>query len=324
MPTDIVYGRDVDARIGLMADASTNPTTWNYLEFVSLAWAPTRDRIARPKLGRAKNNVLDPIIPIPGFSRVTATLTLDADSHMLPIVLRALLGAPSTTGPVSTIYTHTWLSGVKTPQYGAIQFKFTGDVDDTPARIFVGLVLDSISVQASGEQTRNFDVVIQMRGLTRTRAAAFLGSTPSALAAESPMSRALFLIDGSAASDALSASWSWNRNLVEDLFLSSTPTISGLRPGESAHAGAAKFRALGAVFDDMEEADTAFAAKIQMVGVTSTHEISLTHNLAMLAAPPLNIPGPGLIERDIAWVGYQDASNPAASIVVKNGVVSYP
>jgi hypothetical protein len=324
MPNDVFYGTDAEMRIGIMADAATDPTSWSNLEFVSYTHTPTRERNARPKIGRPRNNPLDPIKPIPGFGRGSAELVLDADSRMLPLALRTFLGAPTTSGPVSAIYTHLWASGARAPQYAAIQIKFAGDADALPVRVYRGVTLNSLAVNPSGEQTQNFDVNIALRSLRRSRVAAWIGSAPSAMPAIAPMARAQLLVNDVAASDTLQASWSYDRNLVEDVFLSPTPELSGLRPGETGLSGSAQFRALAAAFDLMEEQDTEFAARVQMLGVVASHELDFEHPHAQLNAPALPIAGPGLIERSVAWFAYQDAITPGAKITVKNDIVSYP
>lgn len=323
MPTDVIYGSDYTARLGIMADATTDPTAWQGLEFVSMQLNPTRERIARPKLGQARNNALDPIKPIPGFFKFGMTLTLDADSLMLPLVLRQLLGAPSSSGPSTGIYTHLWTSGDRSPHYVALQLKASTDADATPVRVFRGLVLSSVSVQIGGEQTQNFDVVLTLRGLARARVSDWLSGTNAAIPAESPISRATFEMDGAAASNTLDGAWSWDLQTAEDAFLSTSPQLSGLRPGGGALQGSAHFRALAAAIDAMEEADTVFAAKHRMYGVTTGHELLFEHPGAQFAAPPLSIAGPGLIERTVTWSAFQTSAAPGAKLTVKNGVSAY-
>ena len=87
------YGADTQVRIGLMADAVTDPTVWWNVEFLSLGVTPTRDRKARPKIGAARRNQLDPIKPRPGFLKLALNAVLDGDTRQLPIWLRCMLGA---------------------------------------------------------------------------------------------------------------------------------------------------------------------------------------------------------------------------------------
>lgn len=319
MPSDIFYGGDAELRIGVMTDLQTDPTIWWNVEFVSVNLAPQRERRERPLLGQPRNNAIDPVKPIPGLGRVGVDLVVDADTRQLPRLLRSLLGAPTTTGPATALYTHAWASGATTPVYVALQLK-TGATD---IRIVRGLVLSQISADVSGEQTQDFNVALSLRGVSRVRATAFLAGTINAVPAPAPVSRAVFRADGAAASNTLSASWSWDRQIAEDVFLSATPEISSLRPNGGALTGQAQFRAVAGAFDTMEEGDTIFAADVQMLGAATGHLITLAHPKALLAAAPTPINGPGLIERQFSWSAFQDASNPAARLTVVNDVASY-
>lgn len=319
MPVDTFYGADCEFRIGHMADKDTDPTAWHKLQFMTMTQGQQRDRKARPKLGAGRHNALDPVKPIPGFFRTSSDLVVDADSRQLPRLLRDLLGAPATTGPVGGLYTHVWNSGVTTPQYAAIQLRTAAD----QVRVWRGLTLGALAISGTGEQVQDYDVQLSLRGLTRERPADWLAGAAEALPVESPMSRAVFRIDGAAATNTLNANWSWDRQLTEDVFLSTTANLSGLRPDGGVLTGSARFRAVAEAFDDIEEADTVFAPDIQMLGVNAGHTIKFEHPHAQFAAAPLEIPGPGLIERTYSWSGHQDATTPGARITIVNDVASY-
>lgn len=317
MPSDTFYGSDCELRIGLMADAATDPTTWHKLEFIRATFSPSRDRRPRPKLGAPRHNPLDPIKPIDGFLRLGADIVVDGDTRQFARWLRCLLGAPTTTGSGPT-YTHKWVSGGTSAQLCAIQLK-TGA---TEIRIYRGLTLGAIALQVGGEQVEDFDIQLSLRGLSYARAADWLTGTTSAVPAAAPARRAVFRADAAAASNTLSASWSYDRGLTEDAFLSPLAELSGLRPGESAVSGQANFRAVGAAFDTLEEGGTLFAADVQLLGKVASHEIRFAHPLAQLNAPPLAINGPGLVERTFSWIAHQDEDTPAAEVVVVNDVAS--
>lgn len=319
MPADVYYGADCEIRVGLMADASTDPTAWFNLEFMSLTVNPTRERKARPKLGAPRHNALDPTKPVPGFFKLAAELVLDADTRQFARWLRLGLGAPTTTGPSTGIYTHVWASGSKTPVYFALQVRTASN----KVRIYRGFTIAALSAQGQGEQTRDYDISVSLRGLTRERIADFLGDPPAAVPAEATAHRVVTKIDGVAASNTMSASWSFDRQVAEDAFMTPVAALSGIRPNGGVHSGQAQIRAIGDAFDDMEEADTEFAACLSMLGVVSGHEIALEHPHALLNPGALAIAGPALIERTFSWVGHQDATTPASRITIKNDVASY-
>jgi len=319
MPNDTFYGSECEMRLGIMADRDTDPTDWQTLEFISATFTPQRERKPRPKLGSARQDPLDPIKPIKGFERLSADVVIDADSLQLPFWLRALVGAPTTTGPSTGIYTHLWASGAVTAALACIQVR-TGDEE---IRVYRGLTLGALSVQATGEQTEDFDIQLSLRGFTSARVADWLSGSVDTVPNASPISRTLFRVDGTAAENTLDASWSWDRQLVEDVFLSPTPHISGLRPGASGLTGRARFRAVASDFDVLEEDDTVFAPDLQMLGVAANHQIKFAHPHAQLSAPSLAIPGGDLIERSVDWFGFQDATTPGAKVTVINNVASY-
>lgn len=320
MPTDVFYGADAELRIGLMADKDTDPTAWQKLEFMSLNAAPTTERRQRAKLGSARNNALDPTKPRRGYSRVGIDLVIDGDTLQVPLWLRHILGAPTTTGPSSSIYTHVWNSGAKTPQYCAIQVRPTSG---SKVYVYRAVTFGALTFNYTGEQTQDFDVQFSLKGISRTRVADWLSGTTTAVPAESPVNRCLFRMDGAAASDTLSGSFAWDRQLTEDLFASTTAVASGLRPGGGVLNGSANFRALGEAIEDIEEADTVFAPDHQMLGVTAGHEIIFAHLQALLEPGGLNIAGAGLQDRSWSWTGHQTSANPGARLTVKNGVTGY-
>jgi hypothetical protein len=323
MPTDIWYGADCEVRIGRRANAATPPTIWQAIDFISLTVNPAQEWRDRPKIGNpaTRNNVLDPMKPRPGFLRIAGSLVIDADSRYLPLWLRYGVGAPATAAN-SSLYDHVFQSGGKTEQY----FDLAVKVGAADVRVYQGLAVGQISTQFAGENTQDFNINIDLAGLSKTKKGDltdFPAGTLNAAPAEAPILRGLFKVDNVAADQMLSASFTWGRALQEGVFLSPTPTVSSQRPNGGAHSGSATFRAMGAAFDQMEEGATVFAALIDMVGVVSGHHILFEHPQALLQPSPLPITGPGMIERTLNWAPHQSPSAPAARITVTNNVASY-
>jgi hypothetical protein len=121
----------------------------------------------------------------------------------------------------------------------------------------------------------------------------------------------------------LTGSFSFSRQLQEGIFLSATPTVSSLRPNATQHSGSASFRAIGAVFDQMDEEEDTFAATFRLLGVQTGHLIKLRHPQALLAPSAIPITGLGQIERTINWSPYQTAAAAAAQIIITNDVAAY-
>ena len=209
MPTDTWYGADSTLRIGAMADADTPPTAWFGTEFMSIRATPQKERRDRPKLGSARHKPLDPIMPIPGFQKVDLALVLDADTRQIPHWLRLLLGAP-TTAAAGDLYAHTWSSGDEAPRYIAIELRTgTGEY-----RRWYGVSLSSLGHSNSGENTRDFNLNLALKGLRWDKDDEALTGATTAIPSEATILRALFLVDGSAATNTLQSSWTWDRQLI--------------------------------------------------------------------------------------------------------------
>ncbi len=322
MPADVWYGAQCETRIGRRTNLETAPTAWQGVTYMSATFSPSQEWRDRPLLGSPgmRKNVLDPTRPRKGFFRLGAEVVLDADARSLPLWLRYSMGAPFTFAGGAPFYSHSFDSGSRIEQY----FDMAVKVGDADIRVYEGLTLGQISTQFAGETTQDFNINLSLRGLRRRRLSTWPTGTVTAAPAESPILRALFQIDDVAADNMLSGSFSYDRQIQEGIFLSPTPTVSSNRPNGGAHSGSATYRAIGSVFDGMEEADTSFAAIFRMMGVEAGHYIDLKHPQALLAPSPLPINGLGMIERSLNWAPYQTASSPAATIVIGNTIAGYP
>ena len=320
MPADIWYGADCECRIGRRTSVATPPTAWQSIDFVSFNANPAQEWRDRPRIGVAgvRQNTLDPIKPRKGLFRLTAELVVDLDNLSTPLWLRHAMGAPVTTS-ASSLFNHQFASGSKAEQY----FDLAIRVGTADFRIYEGLTLSQLSLQVNGENVQDYNLNLSLRGLTRSRLSAWPTGTVTAAVAASPNLRATFVIDAVAASNMLTASFSFDRQLREDLYLTSTPAVSGNAPNGGAHTGSATFRAIGTVFESMEEAETVFSPSISFVGVDSTFGCYFQHKQALLTPSPLPISGPGVIERTLNWTAHQVPSAPAAVIVFINNVASY-
>lgn len=321
MPNDIWYGGDCETRIGRRPDLETAPTSWQAVEFLTLNINPAQEWRPRNKLGNPgiRKNVLDPTRPRKGFFRLTGELVLDADTRQLAVWLRYGMGAPLAAIENGDLFDHVFESGSKAEQY----FDLAVRVGDNDVRIYEGLTLSQISTQFTGESTQDFNFNISLAGLRRRKAAAFPAGVVTPAPAEAPVLRALFKVDGQAADNILSGSFSYSRTLQEGIYLSETVNVSSLRPNGAQHSGSATYRAIGASFDVMEEAETTFSAVFDLIGVAADHVISLQHPQALLAPSPLPIEGAGAIERNLNWSPYQTAAAAAVRIVITNDVENY-
>lgn len=326
MSNDVFYGADCELRLGLMADKDTMPTAWWALEFNRLAITPNRATAERPRLGAARHNKLDPLKPRLGLERFSADLVVDADTLMAGRWLRAFLGAPTTSGPATGIYTHVWNSGARTELYCAIAVRAGSD----KVHVLKAVSLASLSCSWGGENVQDFDLQMALMALDRSREDDWPSGAVTSVTTPAPILRGSLLVDGVAADQVVSAGFTWDRNLQADAYAatgSGHRLASYLRPGEQpTHSGQATVRTFGTTFDTLADGasnDTTDASfETRLLGVTSGHMIKLAQPQARLTQPPLEI-GSGVIERSLAWTGHQTDSNPATRISLLNNVSSY-
>ena len=321
MPDDVWYGADCETRIGRRADRDTPPASWQAIEFMQLTVSPAQEWRERAKLGvpGLRQNALDPIKPRKGFFRLTAELVLDLDSRQLPLWLLAAMGAPAAAVANGDLFDHVWSSGSKAERYFDLQVK----VGANDVRIYEGLTMASLSTQGAGESTQDFDLNLSLRGLSRRKVNAFEGGAPTACPDEAPMLRVLYKVDDVAADNTLNASFTYDRQLQEGVFLSSTPTVRSNRPNGGVHTMSVSFRAIAEAFDDIESEETVFAAALDYIGVVADHRIRLEQPNSMLSPGALPIAGGGMIERTFNSTGHQSPTVPATRITVTNDVESY-
>jgi hypothetical protein len=324
MPSDIFYGAESEVRFGRMADATTDPTTWYRMPFVSATFNGQREQRKRPLLNTARNNALDPQATQQGLYRLSGDLVVPADTREFARFMWLLFGNPVTAAVAGdedpALFTHAWASGVKTTSLFAAQVRLASN----KVRIYRGCTGGSVGFDITGEKTKDFDVTLGFKGMREEDDSDFIGTAPGNLVPDAPLLRTVVKIDGTdAASRALSARWSWDRALQEDIFLSAAPNISGHSPKETVLQGQATFRAVGAVYDDLEAADDSFDLTMGGIGAVSGHAIDFRHEAVKFSRPPVAFNGPAEVERSWSWEGAQTASLPAAKVTVTNDVTSY-
>ena len=324
MPNDVFYGADCELRIGVMADKDTMPTVWQKIEFNSLTITPSQTLVQRPRLGAARANSLDGLKSRRGLERVAADLTVDGDTYTLPLLLRCALGAPTSTQEgVTSIYDHVWAPGAKSEIYFALAVRAGAE----KVHVLKAAALSALSTQFGGENVQDFDVQMTLKAISRSRDADWPAGTVTALPTPAPILRGQLLVNAAAADQTTSASFTYDRNLLDDAYLAtSTPatkTVSYLRPGpQPVHTGRATVRAFGSAYDDLADAGDTLAAELRLLGVTTDHMVKLAHANAELEQPPLQV-GEGVIERTFNWRGFQASAAGAVAITVVNDVDAY-
>lgn len=324
MSNDKFYGAESEVRFGRMADAATDPATWYRLPFVSFSVTGQREQRKRPMLNTARHNSLDPQETQPGLYRMSGDLVVPADTRQLGRFFWLGFGNPATAAVIGdedpALFTHTWESGSKAVALFAAQVR----IGPNKVRIYRGLTGNSVSFDVNGENVKDFDVSINLRGQREVDVADFIGAAPAGMIPDAPLLRTVLKIDGGgAAPRALSARWSWDRAMREDLFLTVTPNIDGHSPQESVLQGQGTFRAMGVAYDDLEAAGASFDVTLGGIGSIEGHAIDFRHEAVKFSRPPLALQGPAEVERSWSWDGAQTESAPAAKITITNDLASY-
>jgi len=324
MSNDKFYGAEAEVRFGRMADATTDPATWYRLPFVSLTLNGQREQRPRPMLNTARHNSLDPQETQAGLYRLSGDLVVPADTRQLGRFLWLAFGNPVTAAVAGdedpALYTHAWSSGAKTVNLFAAQVRIAPD----KVRIYRGLTGNSLAFDVQGENVKDFDVSINLRGQSEADVADFIGAAPANMTPDAPLLRTVLKLDGGgAAPRALSARWSWDRAMREDLFLTAAPHIDGHSPQTTVLQGQATFRAMGVSYDDLEAAGASFDVTLGGIGSVADHAIDFRHEAVKFSRPPLAMQGPAEVERSWSWDGAQTAAAPAAKVTIKNDVASY-
>ena len=322
MSNDVFYGADCQLRIGVMADKSTLPDDWYHVEFNRATVSVQTTKVRRPRLGAARENVLDPLRPREGIRRVTMDIVIDGDSLMLPRWLRMMLGAPDTVDPDTGLYNHTWTSGSKDEIYFAAAFRI-GTQDVVLVR---GASLSAISTDWGGDNSQDFDIQLTCMALDRTLEEGWPTGDVTNVTTPAPILRASARFNGTAVDQLPSGGFTWDRNLQADFYAvtgAANKVASYLRPGpEPSHSGRATLRSYGSTYDAFADAGTEFSAELRYLGVSAGHEIQFAHYLANMNDIPHDI-GTGVIERALAWSAHQDSETPACILTIINNVASY-
>ncbi|MBX3480085.1 MAG: hypothetical protein KF842_06770 [Caulobacter sp.] len=322
MANDVYYGADAECRIGIRADKDTAPTAWFNVEFNRVTISPQTDKPRRPRLGAARQNSRDPLRPREGLQRFSMDVTIDADTLMLPRWLRLALGAPTTSGPDTGLYTHVWSSGAKTEIYFDAAFRLGSEKVTWVKACSLG----ALSTDWSGDQAQDFDIQLTFMALDRSRDADWPSGTVTAVTTPSPILRPSALFDDVAADQLPSGGFTWDRNLQADFYAttgSASKLASYLRPGEApSHSARATLRGHGSDYEDLADAGDEFSAELRYLGVTTGHEIRFAHPQANMNPIPADI-GTGVFERALSWTAHQSDDTPACQVTVINNVAAY-
>ncbi|GHF71172.1 phage tail tube protein [Seohaeicola zhoushanensis] len=237
----------------------------------------------------------DPLAPVKDAITADGDVVVPIDARFLGIWLKALFGAPTTTGG-SAPYSHEFVSGAWSLPSMAVE---VGNPDVPSYRMLTGVVANSINwtMQRSGLVTATINCVAQgeskatssaagtLEELALTRFGSFNGS----------ISR-----EGSLLANVVSGQITYSNNLDRVETIRSDGKIAGADPSIAALSGEIVVR-----FADTTLLDQAVSgAPCELVfdyEIDASTKFTLTVHSVYLPAPRLPITGPGGMQATFAW-----------------------
>jgi hypothetical protein len=262
----------------------------------------------------------DPLAPTRGVTDVSGEVTVPVDVQAIGVWLKALLGAPTTTGAEDP-YTHTWSSGAASLPSLAIERQMP---DAAQFGMMAGVKADSLSL--SMQRGERVNARITLMGQSETSA----GTTQAgSLATDWTVERFLYehgkiQREGSDLANIVSAELTYANGLEAVETLRQDSLIAGLDPTMASLTGR-----LTARFDDGALQTQAEAGGVCTLAFALSRgagrTLTITAHEVRLTQPRLAVEGPGGVQVTYDWVASLDAAEAEmASFVLVNDVAGYP
>ncbi len=308
------YGANTQL-LGKFETVYGTPPTGNYIKFpfVSSDLGSEQGLIASDLLGQGR----DPSQPIRDVIRVEGNVVVPVDLRNFGHWLKALLGAPTTTG--TGPYTHTFASGAASLPSIALEV----GMPDVP--IFfteAGVRVNSaqLSFSRSGAANATLNCIAQ----GETDAGVTGGGTPTtASLTRFNQFQASIKKDGVQLGNVTGAQLTYTNNLERIETIRSDGKIDGADPTIAALTGNIEVRFADTTLIDAATDNTplelAFAYTID-----ADKSLTFTAHEVYLPKPKLAISGPGGVQATFDWQAAK-ATSPARmlTVVLKNDVASY-
>lgn len=308
------YGANTQL-LGKFETVYGTPPTGNYIKFpfVSSDLGSEQGLIASDLLGQGR----DPSQPIRDVIRVEGNVVVPVDLRNFGYWLKALLGAPTTTG--TGPYTHTFASGAASLPSIALEV----GMPDVP--IFfteAGVRVNSaqLSFSRSGAANATLNCIAQ----GETDAGVTGGGTPTvASITRFNQFQASIKKDGVQLGNVTGAQLTYSNNLERIETIRSDGKIDGADPTIAALTGNIEVRFADTTLIDAATDNTplelAFAYTID-----ADKSLTFTAHEVYLPKPKLAISGPGGVQATFDWQAAK-ATSPARmlTVVLKNDVASY-
>lgn len=311
------YGARAGLAVAFEATYGTAPASgfWR-MPFAAVGVGAERGLDASELLGYGR----DPLAPTRGVTDVSGEITVPVDVEAMGVWLKALLGAPTTTGAEAP-YTHTFGSGANAIPSLAIERQMP---DAARFDMMTGVKLDSLSL--SMQRGERVNARLSLMGQAETSA----GTTQAgSLATDWTLERYLYehgkvQREGSDLANIVSAELTYSNGLEAVETIRQDSLIAGLDATMTSLTGrlTARFDD-GALQTQAEDGTVCTLAWVLSLGVGKS--LTITAHEVRLSRPRLAVEGPGGVQVTYDWTASLDsAEGEMASFVLVNGVAGYP
>lgn len=281
-------------------------------------------------LGAAQNLINDPVLgqgrfvaqPSQGNVDINNSLQIPVDVRAVGIWLKGAFGAPTTTGTTPN-YTHTFsVSSGNLPDL-ALEL---GHPDLSPARysMLLGMMVASIQFQMQASDQLP-SATVNLLGQTEENATSSTQAGTPTNYTYTPFTNFQGSIKRNtvALGNITSGGFGVNNNAQGVRVISASATTGGVDIGTPAYDGTLTARFTdGTLADDAQDGTTVALEFAYTIDANTS--MVWTYNNVLLPRQPRGISGPGGIEFNFNWQGFDSSTaGDGLSVVLKNDVASY-
>lgn len=255
-----------------------------------------------------------------GRSTVTGQVVVPVDLESFGVWLRALMGAPTTTG--TTDYTHTFVSGLQTGLPSMTMEKALSRI----ARygLLTGVKANSLALSASTDQRPR--ATIGLMGQDEVFSNSSGAGTPT-FAGMTPFQQRQYTvqIDGSALGNCTAFTLNYANGMEPYYGLNSADSIEAIEEAAATCSGSFTVRvsedAVTLINNALTETAHSLLLKLQ---VSSTQLIQFTAHNVILDRPTIGVSGPGGVDVSFNFIARYDATGgEMLEVILKNQTATY-
>jgi hypothetical protein len=307
------------------ATFSTAPSgNWPPVTIYSHSLEEKQPFVEDPLLGQARNNNRDPLAPAPGLPVLQGDVIAPLDLAQLGYWLTDVFGAPSTSGTTPD-YTHVWTSGLEVLPSVAFETKLN-----------TSLFLQHLGLQASkfgfniGSQGGYDTATVSYIGAIENKITSTAGGTPAAIAARSPLPKAIGLVkvNGTAAGSLMNFKADYENGLKPQLFAGSARPVGFDLDGIPSLKGSLGFRFRDATFYDLAKpiSPAVVPATVSLEAlwtISSVRSLSILMPACRIEPAGVPIKGPDGLEWSANIRAEQSSSAPMVTVTLRSPTASF-